>query len=122
MAQHLITGQRGEALAAAFLERKGMRIVERNWRYRRAEIDLIAEDGAVLVFVEVKTRASDAFGRPEAFVTPRKVTLLSAAAQAYMEAIDYEWEVRFDIVSVLLPNATDYRIEHFPDAFFPGLV
>lgn len=121
MAAHQDTGRRGEELAQAFLERKGLKILEANWRYRRAEVDLIAMDGGILTIVEVKTRSSDVFGRPEVFVTRRKVKLLVSAAIAYMTEIDHNWEIRFDIVSVLLRRNGDYRIEHFEDAFFPGL-
>ncbi len=121
MARHNETGQKGEALARQYLEQKGYRILEANWRYRRSEVDLIAMDGPVLVFVEVKTRATSAFGQPEEFVTRRKERLLTEAAIAYMEAIGHDWELRFDIISILYRNEQDYRIEHFPDAFFPGL-
>ena len=82
MAKHLRTGEWGEQLAARFLEDKGLRILERNWRFSRAEIDLIAEEGEVLVFVEVKTRTSDYFGPPERFVSARKRQLLADAALA----------------------------------------
>jgi len=121
MAHHNEVGQTGEALARRYLEEKGYRILEANWRYRRAEVDLIAMDGAILVFVEVKTRGSAAFGRPEEFVTRYKEQLLTDAAMAYMEAIGHDWELRFDIISILYQSEQDYRIEHFPDAFFPGL-
>ncbi|MCO6476913.1 MAG: YraN family protein [Phaeodactylibacter sp.] len=121
MARHNEVGKAGEALARRYLEEKGYRILEANWRYRRAEVDLIAMDGPVLVFVEVKTRGSDAFGRPEEFVTPQKEQLITDAAMEYMESIGHDWELRFDIISVLFRNEDDYQLEHFRDAFFPGL-
>ncbi len=121
MAHHNDVGQTGEALARRYLEEKGYRILEANWRYRRAEVDLIAMDGSILVFVEVKTRGSAAFGRPEEFVTRYKEQLLTDAAIAYMEAIGHDWELRFDIIAILYQSEQDYRIEHFTDAFFPGL-
>ena len=72
MAQHLKTGKQGEALARTYLEEKGYEILEASWRYRRAEVDIIAKDKKILVFVEVKTRRSDYFGKPEVSVTARK--------------------------------------------------
>ena len=121
MARHKEVGKIGEELARRYLEEQGFRILETNWRYRRAEIDLIAMDGAVLVFVEVKTRGSDAFGKPEEFVTSHKEKLIVDAAIAYMESIGHDWELRFDIIAILYRNDNDYQLEHFPDAFFPGL-
>ncbi len=121
MARHIDTGRKGEELARAFLREQGWTILETNWRYQRAEVDIIAKDGPVLVFVEVKTRSSEAFGRPEEFITPRKELFLTEAALAYMEHIGHEWEIRFDFISILLYPDGGYRLRHFPDAFFPGL-
>ncbi|RMF28311.1 MAG: YraN family protein [Bacteroidetes bacterium] len=121
MARHHEIGRKGEELAQAYLRRKGWTILETNWRYQRAEVDIIAKDGPVLVFVEVKTRSSAAFGQPEEFITPYKEQLLTDAAHAYMEHIGHEWEIRFDFVSILLHPDGRYRLRHFPDAFFPGL-
>jgi putative endonuclease len=121
MAQHNETGKRGEGLAREYLEKAGYRILEANWRYRRAELDLIMMDGPALVFVEVKTRSNDVFGRPEQGVTRKKEKMMAAAAAAYMEAIGHEWEVRFDVVSILFRSGDDFELEHLKDAFFPGL-
>ncbi|MCB0617128.1 MAG: YraN family protein [Saprospiraceae bacterium] len=121
MAKHLRTGEWGEQLAARFLEDKGLRILERNWRFSRAEIDLIAEEGEVLVFVEVKTRTSDYFGPPERFVSARKRQLLADAAAVYCEKRDHSGEVRFDVVAILLKAGRAPELRHLPDAFFPGL-
>jgi putative endonuclease len=117
---HNELGSRGESLAVKFLEEKGLRILETNWRYQRAEVDIIAMTGEILVFVEVKTRTSDYFGPPETFVTPQKEKLLVRAAHAYMEKIDHQWEIRFDVVSILHRSRQDYEIRHLPDAFWPG--
>ncbi len=119
MSQHLRTGKTGEDLAAAFLEGKGFRILHRNWRFRRAEVDIVALDGKTLVLIEVKTRSTDRFGRPEEFVSAKKQRFLAEAASCYMEAFGYDWELRFDVVAVILRSETDYDIEHLPDAFFP---
>lgn len=120
MANHLDLGSWGESLAVSFLEKKGLQILETNWRHQRAEVDIIAMDGDILTFVEVKTRTSDYFGPPETFVTPQKEKLLVRAAHAYMEKINHQWEIRFDIVSVLSHSRKDYEIRHLMDAFWPG--
>ncbi len=121
MAKHLDIGNAGEQLARTFLEQKGYVILETNWRYKRAEVDIIAKEGEVLVFIEVKTRSTDAFGKPEEFITPHKENLLIAAASAYMEQINHEWAIRFDIISIIYRSAQHFQVEHFEDAFFPGL-
>ncbi len=111
----------GEGLAVALLEQSGMVILERNWRYKRAEIDIIAREDKILVFVEVKTRAYSDFGLPEEMVNKRKRQLLIDAGMAYMRSVGHEWEIRFDIVSVLGEPGKLVEIKHFRDAFFPGL-
>ena len=121
MAQLNETGRVGEELARRHLESKGYRILEANWRYSRAEVDIIAMDGPILVFVEVKTRATDAFGRPEDFVNRKKEKLLAMAAAAYMDSIGHDWEVRFDVISILYRHEADFEVQHLKDAFFPGL-
>jgi len=122
MAKHLESGQLGESAAAEFLEKKGWRIVERNWRSGRSEVDIIAwDDEEILVFVEVKTRTGEnsGFGSPEEFVDAKKQYMLARAAGIYMESIDYEWEIRFDVVAVILAIGKVMEIRHIEDAFFP---
>ena len=114
-------GDWGEEVAAEFLHRKGMEIVARNWRYKKAEIDVIARHNGILVFVEVKCRDSVHFGRPEEMVNRRKQRLLIDAAMAYMRAVGYEWEIRFDIIGIEGCRGHLKAINHFQDAFFPGL-
>ncbi len=121
MALHNAIGKKGEELARSFLITQGYRILENNWRYRRAEVDIIAMDGEILVFVEVKTRTDDKFGRPEEFITLKKEQFMADAASAYMEQIGHDWEIRFDFVAILLQGDQHAEIEHFKDAFFPGL-
>jgi putative endonuclease len=117
-APHLMLGMRGEALAARHLERAGYRLVASNFtvpvgRNRRgmivsAEIDLIAYDGPVLCFVEVKTRASDWFAPPEANVDLRKQRQVARAARAYRRLFGLmNAAYRYDVVSVLLPGADE---------------
>lgn len=121
MAKHLETGKKGEEIAAQFLQEKGLEILEINWRHGRAEVDIIARNGKVLVFVEVKTRSYDFFGKPEEFVNKTKTRLMANAAAAYMKANHHDWAIRFDIVSILMKNENEWTVEHFRDAFFPGL-
>ena len=121
MAKHLETGKKGEDLAVKFMKNKGYDILETNWRFRKAEIDIIAKVGKILVFVEVKTRSSDYFGKPASFVSARKKVLLQDAATAYMREINHTWEIRFDIIGILLSKTKVKEINHFEDAFFPGL-
>ena len=120
-AAHLEKGRAGEDLAAAFLMQKGWRIVERNWRGGRGEIDIIAwENERLLVFVEVKTRSSEGFGGPEGAITARKQELMAHTAGLYMESIDYDWEIRFDMVAVILRHGVLLDLRHVEDVFFPG--
>ena len=114
-------GDLGEALAMQHLLSQGYRILETNWRFSRAEIDIIARLNDMLIFVEVKTRSYDYFGPPEAFVDDKKEILMADAAYRYMELIEHESEIRFDIISVLLRERSEPEIKHFKDAFFPGL-
>ena len=119
MADHLELGQKGEEIACRFLEEKGYQILECNWRFRQAEVDIIAKEKDILIFVEVKTRSNQLFGAPSEAITKTKETLLQDAAANYMEKIGHDWEIRFDIISIILPPKGEIQITHFPDAFFP---
>lgn len=112
-------GQNGEHLAKIYLENKGYAIIEQNWRYKKAEIDIIAKKDSILIFIEVKTRSYDFYGKPEESVDAKKEALIMDAAQRYMEYIGYNWEIRFDILSLILDKSLKpSKIEHFEDAFF----
>jgi putative endonuclease len=116
-AAHLL-GQAGEEAAAAYLEAQGYTIERRNYRYRRAEVDLIARRGnELLLFVEVKARSSTRFGEPEEFVTERKRQLFRLAAEQYQEEINWPGDIRFDVLA-LLQTGDGFRLEHFEDAFY----
>ncbi len=118
MAEHNILGQAGEDAACDFLVELGYTILERNWKNRFEEIDIIARDGNTLVVVEVKTRSSLAFGNPEQSVGLRKQRLLVNAAEAYIIRHNSELETRFDVMSVvMLPEGP--RVTHIPYAFSP---
>jgi putative endonuclease len=107
------TGNAGEAAAAEYLAGKGYEIVERNYRYSRAEVDLIVRKDNWLVFVEVKTRSRADFGFPEDFVDRAKEELILMAAENYIYKINWEGNVRYDIISILNKD-----IVHFEDAFY----
>jgi putative endonuclease len=111
-------GRTGEDLACAYLETKKFSIVARGFRMFRGEIDIVARQGETLVFVEVKTRADDSFGRPEESVTPAKQRQIRRVAQGYLLAHPCgDAGCRFDVISILFRGPDDYRLEHFVDAF-----
>lgn len=113
MTSKMQTGIRGENAAAEFLVEKGYEIVARNYRYGRAEIDLIVKKGNWLVFVEVKTRSKCDFGFPEEFVDRAKEENVLKAAEEYTYSINWDGNVRYDIISML-----GTEIVHFEDAFY----
>lgn len=117
MAKHNELGQRGEILARQHLEEKGYQILEVNWRTGRAEIDIIAKWNEVLIFVEVKTRSDNYFGEPEDFIDQKKKNLLTGAAGIYMELVNHDWEIRFDIIAIIIKNNKPY-LKHIEDAFW----
>ncbi len=121
-------GDRGEAIAAAYLESKGYRVLERQYRFERAEVDLVCfepapryEDGGELVFVEVKTRSGTGFGRPEEAVDAEKKRNMVRAAGAYLHENRMDgMPCRFDVIGIVLGRGKP-EIEHFRDAFWvPG--
>lgn len=108
----------GEEIATDFLKQKGYRILERNVRIGRGEIDLIALDGETLVFVEVKTRKGFGFGHPSESVTYRKRRQLSKLALLYLQRRGIsDVSCRFDIISVLLTSQGEAKVEHIENAF-----
>ena len=111
------TGKRGERLAAWYLFFHGYAILDRNWRYGRYEIDIVARERrtGVLVFAEVKTRSGTAYGLPRDAVTPKKQLFLTRAAQGYLKATrDPDARTRFDVVEVY---TRPLHIVHIPSAF-----
>ena len=112
------TGNKGEDLAASILVKKGYQIVERNYRYGKGEIDLIAKDGDVLVFIEVKARKNLEYGPPELAVTKGKQRQIRKIAEAYL----YEKEItdmdcRMDVIAVQFYQNQKPRINHIENAF-----
>jgi putative endonuclease len=113
--RHIHTGQFGERLAQDYLLEQGYTILEKNYRYKRAEIDIIARKDELLLFVEVKTRTTDTYGFPEEAVSLKKEKLLLDAAEAFILDCEWEKDIRFDIVSVTLTRPP--IIHHIEDAF-----
>jgi putative endonuclease len=118
MATHNDTGNWGEEKAADFLTAKGYEVLEKNYRYKHAEIDLIAKKDKMLVFTEVKTRSGTGFGMPEEFVNYTKAKLIMKAAENYIFDKDWHFDVRFDIVSILILPDGRIDIRHIEDAFY----
>ena len=115
-----LLGRWGEAVAAAYLRKKKYRIVAANYRCRQGEIDLIAEQGDCLVFVEVKLRKNADFGSAREFVNARKQERLRTTAALYLSQYAIEKRTRFDVIEVYAPQGTDTQqpqICHLEDAF-----
>ena len=107
-------GIKGEALAKTHYESRGYEILEINYRYKRAEIDLIVlENEQLLIFVEVKNRSRKDFGEAETFVSEAQQERIKAAAEDYIYAINWQKDIRFDIVCV----DSEHQLEVFEDAF-----
>lgn len=119
MAEHNDLGNQGETLAANFLVEKGYKILHRNWVSGKKELDIVAEDGDMLVIVEVKTRSTETWEHPKEAITNGKIKNIVNAAEAYIFEFDITKETRFDIVSVIPQRDGSFRIEHIEDAFLP---
>jgi putative endonuclease len=117
MASHNELGLLGENIAAKYLLKHGYLVLERNFVFQKAEIDIIARKDNIIVIVEVKTRNSDFFGDPQSFVTATKIKLLIKAANEYILMNDFDMEVRFDIIAIL-KNQHLETIEHIENAFY----
>jgi putative endonuclease len=119
VAQHNELGREGEALACEYLVQEGYTIIATNWRSSHMEVDIIAEDAGRLIFVEVKTRSTEAFGHPEESVGPAKQQYLAQTAQHFLHENPSQKEIRFDVISVVMPEGSKPSIHHIADAFFP---
>ncbi len=120
MAQHNDLGIKGEALAEEYLRSKGYQILAKNWICDRHEIDIIASNNDFIIFIEVKTRASDMWGLPEEAVSTNKIKRIVQAADFYLNANDIDQPARFDIIAIVL-NKYKTEIEHIEDAFMAPL-
>ena len=117
MADHNELGKTAEDLAVTYLHKNGYTILVRNFRFQKAEIDIIAEKDNLIIIVEVKARSTDVFMLPQEAVTKTKIKLLVSAANHFMEEFNKDQEVRFDIISVLPDAEKNLIIEHITDAF-----
>jgi len=106
-------GATGEEMAARFLQKRGFHILQRNYRYGRGEIDIVARDGETVVFIEVKTAATDEYGSPESWVDDRKQRQVAKIAAAYLlEHRLYDVDCRFDVVAVKLKDREEINYIH----------
>lgn len=116
MSDKQATGKVGENMAAEYLKNQGFEVIERNYRHRRGEIDLIVRKDNLLLFVEVKTRTGNAdWGYPEEAVTPKKARKVVSCANAYIFKINWQGEIRFDIIAIELGQ--ENPVSWFKDAF-----
>ena len=115
MAAHNELGKWGEDLAADYLQRKGYTIIERDWKSGKRDLDIIAQDGNVIVFVEVKTRRNRLYGEPEESVDYHKLQNLQQAISHYVKFKHIRQEIRFDIISIVGTAGTDPDIQHIQD-------
>lgn len=117
MAQHNELGKKGEQLAVDFLLENEYDIISRNYRFEKAEVDIIAQKKDVLTIVEVKTRSNADFGKPQDFVKPKQIKNLVKAVDEYVTVNDLDVEVRFDIIAIVKEKGI-FKIEHLVNAFY----
>ena len=117
MAAHNELGKLGEELAIEYLQKEGYEILETNWVFQKAELDIIAQKGDILAAVEVKTRSSLEFGLPQEFVKPKKIQLLAKAINEYVISNDLDVNVRFDVISIY-KYEKKFEIDHLIDACY----
>ncbi|NNK71598.1 MAG: DUF91 domain-containing protein [Flavobacteriaceae bacterium] len=110
-------GEKGELLAVDHLLDKGYEILERNYRFQKAEVDILARMKNTLAVIEVKARSSTSFGEPQDFVKPKQIKNLVKAVDQYIMENDLDVEVRFDIIAII-KTAEGSRLEHLKDAFY----
>lgn len=117
MAQHNELGKIGEQLAVDLLLKNGYTILERNYRFQKAEVDIIAQIKDTLAIVEVKTRSTADFGNPQDFLKPKQIQNIVKAVDEFVNVNDLDVEVRFDIIAIVKENK-QFNIEHLEDAFY----
>lgn len=120
MATHNELGALGEQIAVDYLIERGYQIIERNWSNGHKEIDIVAKDDDTIVIVEVKTRRSTYLVEPETAVDVFKQRNLIWAANSFVNRFQYDNDIRFDIISIVIDRNNEKRIEHIEDAFYPS--
>lgn len=113
MSNNKSKGILGEQLAEAYFIKNGFKILEKNYRYKRSEIDLIVGNDKLLIFIEVKFRSNNTYGNPEDFVSPNQQVKIIEAADEYIHQINWQGNIQFDIIAINVQE----EIEHFEDAF-----
>jgi putative endonuclease len=113
-------GQKGENAAVAFLEKAGYRIRHRNWKSGKRELDIVAENNDLIVFVEVKTRTDDQWMEPRNLVPRDKQRSIIYAADGYIQKYNITKESRFDVI-ILMGKSEPFKIDHIENAFYPTL-
>ena len=123
MSESYELGKRGEEVAVGCLKRLGMQILEQRWKLHTYELDIIAFDPerGEVVFVEVKTRSSKTWGRPEEAIDQRKIMRTVRAANTYLRLHNINYPARFDVFAILLPPSGKECVEYIKDAFYPPL-
>jgi len=116
MAIHNDIGKQGEQLATEYLVSQQYKILEKNFRYKKAEIDIIALKNNTLAIIEVKTRTSVTFGEPESFVNAKKIKLILEATNAYIDSKSIDYEISLDIISVVIGKKNE--INHIKNAYY----
>lgn len=117
MSESYQLGRKGEAEAARFLTQNNYKILEKNYRYRKAEVDLIVQKNKTLIAVEIKTRSSDFFGNPALFLKTKQQQRIVEAINYYVKHNNLDVEVRFDVISIV-KNKGGFEIQHLKNAFY----
>ena len=117
MAQHNLFGKQAEERVLSFLIEKGYIFLEKNYRYRHAEVDLLVRHKNELICVEVKARSTTFFGTPESFISSKKIKLLVQAVDHFIEENELDLEVRFDVIA-LTRKKDEWFINHIKNAFY----
>jgi putative endonuclease len=120
MAESHNLGKEGENLAVDHLKNAGFKILSRNWKYGKHEIDIIAERKDVVVFVEVKTRTDDFQMDPRTAINPEKQKSIIWAADGYIKKYNIDKDSRFDVI-IVIKKDKQFEIDHIEDAFYPTL-
>jgi putative endonuclease len=120
MAESHNLGQKGEDVATEYLKKAGYKILFRNWKWGKHEIDIICENKDFIVFVEVKTRKDDPQVPPASAVTPEKQKSIIYAADGYLKRYNINKESRFDVI-IIIKKEESYQVDHIEDAFYPTL-
>lgn len=119
MARHNELRKEGEGIAKRICKSRDMKSLTKTGTSGRSEIDLIALKNRIIIFVEVKTRSSAAFGEPEDFVERHKQKQMELAATAYIALMNHRYDIPFDIIAIIFTNSEEYKLNHIEDAFWP---